>query len=170
MPDTFVKIASVTVGSGGASSASFSSIPATYTDLVIKASTRSSRSATNAEFFVRFNGVTFSGSYRLLQGNGSAAASSSGSSGLAGVTDAATNTANTFGSAEIYIPNYASSNNKSYSIEALEEENSSAVTYMYMIAGLWSNTSAITSIELYPEGSTNWVQYSTFTLYGIKSS
>jgi len=40
MPDTFVKIATVTVGSGGAATMAFSSIPSTYTDLCIKMSSR----------------------------------------------------------------------------------------------------------------------------------
>lgn len=169
MAYTYSKISTYTVGSGGISRINFNNIPQTYTDLVVKASTRGDRSATNAEFFVKFNGATTNFSYRLLQGNGSAAASQNNTTGLAGVSDAATNTANTFANSEMYIPNYTSSNFKSYSIDSLEEESTTAVTYMYLIAGLWSNSDAITSIELYPEGSTNWVQYSTFHLYGIKA-
>ena len=169
MAYTYSKLATYTVGSGGISRINFTNIPQTYTDLVIKASTRGDRSATNAEFFVKFNNSTTNFNYRLLQGNGSTAASSNGSTGLAGVSDAATNTANTFANSEMYIPNYAGSTFKSYSTDSLEEENSAAVTYMYMIAGLWSSTDAITSIEMYPEGNTNWLQYSTFHLYGIKA-
>jgi hypothetical protein len=170
MPANMVLLEKITVGAAGASSIIFSSIPQTgYTDLKVVASTRGDRNASNAEFFVKFNGATTNFTYRLLQGNATAAASSNGSTGLAGVSDAATNTANTFANSEIYIPNYTSANYKSYSIDSVEENNttSSPALYTYLIAGLWSNTAAITSIELYPEGSTNWTQYSTFYLYGV---
>jgi hypothetical protein len=170
MPANYVLLEKITVGAAGASSIIFSSIPQTgYTDLKIIASTRGDRSATNAEFFVKFNGATTNFTYRLLQGNASAAGSNNGSTGLAGVSDAATNTANTFANSEIYIPNYTSANYKSYSVDSVEENNTSTTPaiYTYLIAGLWSNTAAITSIELYPEGSTNWTQYSTFYLYGV---
>jgi hypothetical protein len=170
MPANMVLLEKITVGAAGASSIIFSSIPQTgYTDLKVVASTRGDRNASNAEFFVKFNGATTNFTYRLLQGNATAAASNNGSTGLAGVSDAATNTANTFANSEIYIPNYTSANYKSYSIDSVEENNttSSPALYTYLIAGLWSNTAAITSIELYPEGSTNWTQYSTFYLYGV---
>jgi hypothetical protein len=170
MPANYVLLEKITVGAAGASSVTFSGIPQTgYTDLKVVASTRGDRSASNAEFFVKFNGATTNFTYRLLQGNATAAASNNGSTGLAGVSDAATNTANTFANSEIYIPNYTSANYKSYSIDSVEENNttSSPALYTYLIAGLWSNTAAITSIELYPEGSTNWTQYSTFYLYGV---
>jgi hypothetical protein len=77
-------------------------------------------------------------------------------------------TTSTFGSTEIYIPNYASGNNKSASLEGVAENNSST-NAMQMTAGLRSNTAAITSIILQSyEG--NFVADSTFYLYGIKSS
>jgi len=168
MPTNYILLEKIVVGAAGASSVTFSGIPQTgYTDLKIVASTRGDRSATNAEFFVKFNTSSANFTYKLLQGNSSTAGTYSGSTGLAGVSDAATNTANTFANSEIYIPNYTSANYKSFSIESLEEENSAATTYMYMIGGLWSNTAAITTIELYPESSTNWSQYSTFYLYGV---
>ena len=172
MANTYSLIASNTVGATSVASVTFSSIPSTYTDLVIKLSTRGDRSATNAEYFVKFNTSSANFTYKLLQGNATAAATSSGSTGLAGVSDAATNTASVFANSEMYIPNYAGSTNKSYSIDSVEENNttSSPALYTYLIAGLWSNTAAISTIELYPESATNWVQYSTFYLYGIKNT
>jgi hypothetical protein len=170
MANTYTLIASNTVGATSVASVTFSSIPSSYTDLLIKLSTRGDRSATNAEYFVKFNTSSANFTYKLLQGNGAAAASSSGSTGLAGVSDAATNTASTFANSEMYIPNYAGSTNKSFSIDSVTENNTTTPIYMYMIAGLWSNSAAISTIELYPESATNWVQYSTFYLYGIKNS
>lgn len=174
MANTYTLIASNTVGASSVASVTFSSIPSTYTDLLIKLSTRGDRSAANAEYFVKFNTSSANFTYKLLQGNGTtAAASSSGSQGLAGVSDAATNTASTFANSEMYIPNYAGSSNKSFSIDSVMENNTGGTTppiYAYLIAGLWSNSAAISTIEFYPESSTNWVQYSSFYLYGIKKS
>ena len=76
-------------------------------------------------------------------------------------------TASTFGNAEIYIPNYASSNNKSVSADFVSETNAADAIFG-LTAGLWANTSAITSIKLTPAAA--FAQYSTATLYGIKNS
>ena len=60
MPDTFIKIASVTVGSGGASSIDFTSIPSTYTDLVVVHSLRGTNAAVYQQARIQFNGDTAS--------------------------------------------------------------------------------------------------------------
>lgn len=169
MPDTFVKIASVTVGSGGASSIDFTSIPSTYTDLCVKLSARpTSGGTTQAQ--IRFNssgGTAYSD--KTIEGDGSTAVSFSRSS-QAYVFAVAVNgtTSNTFGNTEFYIPNYAGSNNKSISIDSVSEANTTSA-YMALVAGLWSNTSAINAVNLTLNG-VNFAQYSTATLYGIKSS
>jgi len=165
MADTFIKIASVTVGAGGASSIDFTSIPSTYTDLCLKFS---GRCDTVDNINITFNGSTTSYTTRYLYGSGSAAASASASTQYVGATNASTYTANAFGNAEIYIPNYAGSNNKSISTDSVQETNVSTV-YMVLDAALWSNTAAITSLSLAPS-SGKYVQYSTATLYGIKNS
>ena len=167
MPDTFVKIASVTVGSGGASSIDFTSIPSTYTDLCLKISTRQNN-INVAYASLRFNGSTSSYTYRSLEGSGSAAASYNGTSGAYGITNNSSLTANTFNSIDLYIPNYAGSNNKSWSSDSVTETNATTA-YADLIAGLWSNTAAINQVTLYPS-SGDFVQYSTATLYGIKNS
>ena len=174
MANTFIKIASVTVGSGGASSIDFTSIPSTYTDLCIKASLRSTVAQTNDYGIIQFNGDTGSNyPWRQLAGNGASAVSSSGTSAGALVLrySAANATANTFGSDDLYIPNYAGSNYKSISTDTVSESNGSAASdaIASLWAGLWNNTAAITSLSLKP-ASGNFVQYSTAILYGIKSS
>ena len=169
MPDTFIKIASVTVGAGGASTMSFTSIPSTYTDLCLKISARSSRSAAGDDFFMTLNGSSSSFTYKQLYGFSGGAGSASGTSGYVGNIPASSATASTFGSQELYFPNYASSANKSISIDSALENNSSTDWQLDLFAELWSNTSAITSISLTP-GIDNFVQYSTATLYGIKNS
>jgi hypothetical protein len=165
MPTTFTKIASVTVGGGGASTMSFTSIPATYTDLIIKVSGRTS--ATSPEMTITFNGTSASNTDRLLY-NYAGTVGSNTSSPMRASVDMSTQTANTFGNADIYVPNYAGATNKSVSIEAVSESNS-ADAFMYMNAGLWSNTAAITTVTI-TAVSGSFVQYSTATLYGIKNS
>jgi hypothetical protein len=80
--------------------------------------------------------------------------------------DPSSATASTFASADIYIPNYTSSDYKSISIDTVTEKNATDA-YMRLTAGLWSNTAAITSIGLNCSASGNFVQYSTFYLYGV---
>ena len=170
MPDTFIKIASVTVGSGGASSIDFTSIPSTYTDLCVKFSLRFDLPFDAANINIRFNSNASGYSTRRLKGTGSAAISDSTSGAASMVFNYGagdTLTANTFGNGELYIPNYAGSSNKSVSSDAVTENNATAA-YAVLQAGLWSNTAAITSISLLCDG--NWKQYSTATLYGIKNS
>ena len=166
MPDTFVKIASVTVGSGGAASMSFSSIPATYTDLVLKVSTRTNRAAATDGLEIRLNGATTNHSGRRLTGDGTTAASSVS---VYGNTDGNNATASTFGNAEIYIPNYAGSNYKSFSMDTVSENNATA-NGMTLNANLWSQTTAVSSITIVMSDGTAFNQYSTAVLYGIKNS
>jgi hypothetical protein len=167
MANTFVKIASVTVGSGGAASIDFTSIPSTYTDLCVVHSLRSDNS--EDYYGLQFNSSSSSFSSRSLQGNGSAASSATRSDNLfVGTVAQSTLTASTFSNGQIYIPNYAGSAYKSFSYDAVQENNAtSALSELF--AGLWSNTAAITSVKLV-KNSGNFVQYSTATLYGIKSS
>jgi len=167
---TYTLIASNTVGAGGAASITFSSIAGTYTDLLVKVSGRSARAGQQADnLFVTFNSNTSNYSVRTLQGNGSSASSSNFSNRYASLAlDAAGSTASIFSSHEIYIPSYASAYYKSYSVDNVSENNATAAQ-SDLLAGLWSNTAAITSIELKPEVST-FVQYTTAYLYGIKNS
>ncbi len=167
MPNTYTLIASSTVGATSVASIDFSSIPSTYTDLLLKVSARQSTGDV-AYAALRFNGSTSSFTYRSIEGNGSSAASYNGATGAYGITNTSGYTASTFNNIEIYIPNYASSNYKSYSSDSVTESNTGTV-YMDLIAGLWSNTAAINQVTLYPNTG-NFVQYSSFYLYGIKNS
>ena len=169
---TLILIASSTVGSGGVSSVTFSSIPATYTDLVVKMSARTASTTGIAvdNILAQFNGITTSVySEKGLGGNGSSAYSQSFSRSVVGtgLADTSSATSNTFGNTELYIPNYTSSNYKSTSADGVTENNATG-SWVEMDAGLFSNTSPITSITFSSNG--NFVQYSTFYLYGINNS
>ena len=118
---------------------------------------------------VSFNGSTSSRSWRFLEGNGSSASSASGTDGRFSTFNADTSTANTFGNAELYIPNYAGSNYKSVSIDTVTENNATSA-YAEIEAALWANTAAISSITCTLAFGTLFMQYSTATLYGISKS
>ena len=171
---TYTAISTVTVGSGGASNIEFTSIPGTYTDLLIKGSTRLNGGDNGIQLVLRFNGNTQNYSRILVRGDGATAESFSGSSETYmrfAFAEESTRTANTFNNFELYIPNYTSSNNKSTSSDTVTENNATTA-YAALYAGLWSNTAAITSIAIFDISSTqaNFVQYSTATLYGIKNT
>ena len=169
MANTYVAIATTTVGSGGAAEIEFTSIPATYTDLVVKVSGRASTTTTGCD--ITFNGTTSGYTNRRLYGTGSATASDSAGTTYISNTMLVDSsyTASTFGNGEIYIPNYAGSNNKSVSVDGVTENNATTALSM-LTAGLLSNSAAITSIKLEVSGGGNFVQHSTATLYGIKNS
>lgn len=164
MANTYKALSTVTVGAGGASSIDFTNIPQTYTDLVVKISARCANAGNAAEVYLRVNGSTGIYSSRLLYGNGTSAGSSTETT-MASVGNAAGDTASTFGNSEYYIPNYVSGNNKSVSIDGVNENNGTTA-YTYLNAGLASTTSPITSIAL-TSNKGNFVQYSTATLYGV---
>ena len=166
---TYIKIASNTVGSGGVASVTFSSIPSTYTDLLIKASVRSlASSASDGQFLYMYpNGSSANQSIRLLYGATTVSGSFTDTAKIAYINPS-DYTASVFSNTEIYIPNYASANNKSISADSINENNG-ASAQMSLAASLWSNSTAISSIQLGSVGG-NLAQYSTFTLYGISNA
>jgi len=163
--ETMTLISTVTVGAGGASTIDFTSIPQTYTDLKLYVSTRTTSSGAVGEVaYITLNGSTSSFTGRYLQGSGSA--TSSGSLGrFAALSTDGSATANTFSNNEIYIANYAGSTYKAFSGDAVVENNATT-SYQELLANLWSNTAAITSITLNTSGGV-FAQYSTVSLYGI---
>lgn len=174
MANTFVKIASTAIGSGGSASVTFSSIPATYTDLCILVSSRNSSAGAVSDMYMTFNGSATSYSERTIFGNGSTTSAEQFTSQTviprAGYSTGTAFTTGAFSNSTYYITNYASSLYKSVNINSTTEDNGTG-SYIGEMAGLWSSSSAITSLTLTPyAGVGNFAQYSTFTLYGIKNS
>jgi len=170
---TYVAIAK-TVLSSNQAEITFSSIPSTYTDLVVLVSARSaSGGSTSDNVALRLNGSTTTYSYTFLSGNGSAAASGRSTTPneqFAGDMSGSAGTSNTFSNIEIYVPSYTSSTNKIQSITSAQENNTTAA-FIRNIAGLWSNTASVTSLSLrYFGGGVDFVSGSRFDLYGIKNS
>jgi hypothetical protein len=164
---------------GTQSSIDFTSIPATFTDLLLVVSARSNRSAntfyTNGKLGI--NNSTTGYSFRNLttQFDGGSNAVTSGT----GLTDSvwgftfpsAVNTSNTFGNAQFYFPNYRSSTAKSVSADFVSENNAQN-TFSWqigMFAGVTTETAAITSIQIGIRtlDSASLVSGSSATLYGI---
>lgn len=159
-------ISTVTVPVGGQAAIDFTSIPGTFTDLVLVMSIRSAFASTADDIGLKFNDLTTSATNKFLQGSGSAATSSGNSYLMNTLESGASSTANTFGNTSVYIPNYAGSTNKSFSVDSVMENNAT-LSYQRLQAVLWSNTSAITKITIYSLNSANLAQYSTASLYGI---
>jgi hypothetical protein len=174
MANTFNLISSYTVPSGGMSAIDFANIPQNYTDLKVMASLRTQGNQVWGYF--TFNNTQTGFSNRSAFGVGSGAGQSGQDTTSTGYrytlwADGNNQTANTFGSTEIYIPNYAGSTRKSASVQSITENNATAV-YTFVLSVLWANTDPITSIQLVPWNSADepWAQNSSFYLYGIKNS
>jgi len=169
MATTYTLISSVTVGSGGAANIEFTSIPATYTDLVVRVSTRSTYTTNpNDLVFVTLNNSTSNFSAIYLTASNTSTFSGSAAR-FAADSNSTGYTSNTFSNADIYFPNYASSNYKSYSTDTVIEGNFVG-TNLGFVAGLWSDTSAITAIKLTNNSASDFTQYSTAYLYGISNA
>lgn len=158
-------VSTVTVGSGGAASIEFTGIAGSGKDLLVVLSCRSD--STGEEVFLSLNSTTTGYSNRFLYGaNTNVFSEAFSNRSLGYLIKTSTTTANTFGSASIYITNYSSSNNKSISVDYVVENNSSNAT-QGITASQWANSSAITSLALSPTSGNNFVQYSTASLYII---
>jgi len=163
MASTYEKIATTTLGSNQ-TSVTFSTIPGTYTDLVMVANTRLV-SGVSTNYVVTFNGDTGSNySLTYLYGNGSVA----GSGRASNQTNMDT----------AYLPNYTELGTIIYNInnysntttnKTLLSRSNQAASGVFSYVGLWRNTAAITSMTI-NGGTNNIVSGSTFTIYGIKSA
>ena len=167
MPTTMKLIGKTALGSAAAS-IEFTSIPGTYTDLLWVLSLRSDGAVRQAVPMLTINGSTSNFSSRNLRGSGSAAASFSYAARAICQANGDSSTSNTFTALEMYFPNYAGSTNKSWTATAAQEDNQTEA-YIDLQAGLWSNTSAITSlsVSVLAGGGSNWKTGSSAYLYGI---
>jgi hypothetical protein len=172
MPSTYTLISSNVLASSVAS-VTFSAIPSTYTDLVLKASIRGNGTQTPDAGVLNINSNgTSNFSVTYLRGTGSAASSgrdAAAASAYAFNNQWTASTADTFGSTEIYIPNYAVTGGKPISSFTVTENNATAA-YLALMAMYSSLTTAITSLTLSSAFGNSFVSGSSFYLYGIKKS
>jgi len=165
MPATYEPIATTTLGSAAAS-ITFSSIPATYTDLRL---VFVARTTAGDNIRIQFNGDTSSSNYSStwIVGDGSTASSSRNTdfsriqlpSSLNGTQPALVN---------VDIFSYAGSTFKTLLVSESKDLNGSGVTAQQV--SLWRNTSAITSVFLESQGGGTFMANTTATLYGIKNA
>jgi hypothetical protein len=154
-----------TVGAGGIASIEFTSIPQTYTDLVVKISGRLANN--NTTVYIDYNNTTSNQSWRRLYDSSGTTGSDTSSRQLIQMPDS-TYTADVFGNVEIYIPNYTSSNNKSSSVDSVNENNS-ATNINAFLSNNWSDSAAISSLKIVPLAN-NIVEHSTAYLYGVSNT
>lgn len=179
MAITYQALASTTVGAGGASSITFSSIPSTFTDLNLKISANTTNSGALSAIIIKFNGSSTGYSDKSFRGFGSGISTTNniggGVAGYAGqargqdVSSSGWTSPIIHGSVDLYISNYAGSQYKQFLMDSIVENNAE-YSGDWLTINQWADTSAITSMVLTAQDGSNFKQYSTFTLYGIKNS
>ena len=162
MPSTYEPIATNTLSST-ATIITFSSIPSTYTDLVLVVACLDNGGGRTR---LRLNGDTGTNYSRInLIGNGSAAASYQGTSEAQFDLSVAAGTSSTNPTAQIIsINNYANTTTNKIIISRYNLAGA-AVEAM---TGLYRSTSAITSVSYFTQGTMQIG--TTATLYGIKAA
>jgi hypothetical protein len=166
---TMTLIETKTLGTAAAS-IEFTSIPSDGTDLLITLSGRCTLSAANYSWLMNFNGDGGSNySQRRLYGLGSGTPASDGGANttISGEINGGLETANTFSSYKIYLPNYSGSTAKSVSIDGVTENNATRAA-QFISAHLWNNTNAISTVTFTLNGASNtWAVGTTISLYKI---
>jgi hypothetical protein len=173
-PGSYYSIETITVGSGGSSTVTFSSIPSTYTHLQVRCLVKTNRTSSNlsgAPFIFNSDSAT-NYSCHEFNGNGStlsASNTSNGSSIDVGRVSGNSSSANVFGVEVIDILDYKNTN-KYKTIRVLNGFDNNGSGVVAFASGSWRSTSAITSITFQtPYESSLYLQYSEFALYGIKA-
>jgi hypothetical protein len=167
-PSSYESIATSTPS--GVSTITFSSIPATYSSLQIRAIAKRDTAGASGSTNLRFNGDTAANYVRhYLRGDGATVSIGNSLSqtsiecfehtGNSGVT-------NMMGVLILDIQDYASTT-KYKVIRSASGNDQNGAGNIYLTSGLWLSTSAVTSITLF--SSANYLQ-TTFALYGIKGA
>jgi hypothetical protein len=163
-------IATTTVGAGGASSITFSSIPSTYTHLQIRSLIRGTNATSEVETFITYNGTAtnYFGGHQVY-GQGTSVVSDVDNRTTANYlmySTSASGTSGIFAGSITDILDYRNTS-KNKIIRSLGGFDANGTGYVVFRSGLWINTAAITSITI-TAASGNLSQHSSFALYGIK--
>jgi hypothetical protein len=169
--NSYESIATVTVGVGGSSVITFSSIPSTYKHLQLRISTRATYAPSDTGGILNFNsdsGTNYA--WHRIYGDGSVVTAGGSASSTFARIDRMTggsSTANAFGVMVVDILDYANTS-KYKTMRSLGGYDGNGAGWIGFNSSLWMNTSAITSITFANADSTNLVQYTQAALYGIK--
>jgi hypothetical protein len=153
----------------------FTGIPATYTDLVLKYSSRTVETGnTYSNQNMQFNGSggTAYSNTRLFTDGGTPVSDRrvDDDKMYDWLINSNSSTSNTFSSTEIYIPNYTATQQKAISLYSVLEGNTTSVgdIFIFVQSHWWRNTAAITSLKV--QGGANFASGSSFYLYGISNA
>jgi hypothetical protein len=161
MPATYDKIATAT-GTGSSNTITFTSIPSTYTDLVIILNGSLSAGANVRMTLNNDSGTNYS--MTVLAGDGSSASSYRASNDVnfqyVGFTDTGISTT------IIQVMNYSNTTTN----KTMIQRNSKASNQAQAAVGLWRNTGAVNRLDLFASNSSTWTTSTTATIYGIKAA
>jgi hypothetical protein len=161
------ELISTTVLGGTAASVTFSNLgdySSTYKHLQIRMTARLSGNNSIDAYINGDTGSNYAG--HLLRGNGSTASSFARSSSSTLQIADSSNTANVFTAAVVDILDFASTT-KNTTIRSFTGD-AGGQNFIQMWSGLWNNTAAVTSIQLYGRASTTFQIGSRFSIYGIR--
>jgi len=175
MPNTFTQIGTAQVaGSGGVASLVFSTIPNTYTDLVIYLSLRNANQVTGGiqRCRVQINSITTGYDNRLLfaLAVGTPTAGTLTDQISAHYSNGTDATSGYWSNSTVYISNYANSLNKTFSVESVADSNNNNQGIMSLAGGILSNTAVITSLTVTQADGQNFLEHSTAYLYGVSNA
>lgn len=165
MAITYVPIAS-TVLTTTAANVTISSIPQTFTDLVLRISARSDSASVAFTGSIYTNSASGVNSYTYVNATSTPASARASNQNIPYWVTGSTAVANNFSTSEVYLPNYTSTAIKQMSIHGTVSDNAGSGGDQAMIAGRANDTAAVTSITIDVSG--NFVAGSQFHLYGIK--
>lgn len=172
MANTHTLIQALTSMSGS-TTVSFTSIPQTYTDLLIVLNARAN-GYNGSEIYLKFNDSTTSYASKFLWKDGNTLSLVSSTLGIstsifAGIITGSTQGgSNSYGSGQIYIYRYTDAVTKYCNADIASERSSTSDTWYTMSSGSWSNNAAITKIDIVC--SHTFLGTSSAYLYGIKNS
>jgi hypothetical protein len=158
---TYFPLSNITLGSS-ASSVTFSSIPATYRDLILVID--NATTSVNQEFNFRFNSDTGSNySYVYAASVASGPESAAGSS----QTQGRLGNINTTGANHIFqIMDYSATDKHK---TALARSNNVGASQTWMLVNRWGSTSAVNTIRIFTGAGNTMPAGVSFALYGIAS-
>ena len=167
----YESIATYTVGAGGVSNVTFSSIPSTYKHLQIRGIMRTNNASSDDQMLIRLNSDGAGNySYHWVYGDGSSASTYSGTStGSPWIAEsgASGGASNTYSALVIDILDYADTN-KYKTIRSLSGVDNNGSGKVALSSASWRSTSATNSVFLERVYGSSISQYSSFALYGIK--
>lgn len=176
MANTFKKIQTVSLDSANASSMVFTNIPSTYDDLFIKLSARTDRTGYTTDLVtVTLTGGTNTSYGTRFEGDGSSATYSLSGALYMPICSTSSSTTGIFGSGNANFTNYAKSSptfHKCFSAYGVNEHGATGAQtgWQVMYSAIIIGSAPITQISLTPNSGTNFIRYSSATLYGITRS